>query len=420
MKIKSFIGFFVLTLVLCSGNDNDIIHLPLKIKDGYSEFKASVGMLGKATSPESSWYKTLPKATGVPDDWILVNKWFDAHQFAYQNYKQGNLTEEFFNHLKTSWEIELDKRPFSEKPIKCFISVIYHKDSSGNYKCKIDTNNDLDFSDEVEFIPAKSSSNMDSLAKIHSLKVRYEAFRNGKVVELTTPFLVLEGVNWDFLLYNIPQYGEAELNGTKLYVRSDRFHSTNYKDASILKEKDSQYEIVEKNEYIQIGDDIYQNLGVNINKEILSLKKMPRGVEIYSSQRGFKAKPFEGKDFLTEEKISLDLYKGKFLYLEFWGSWCRPCISEIPHLKKAYNEIDTTKIDFLGVAKDKPEALRKTLKEKEIVWKQILFEKEEGIIKDYNITSYPSSFLIDPNGKIIARGLRGQNLSDTLNYFIGE
>lgn len=401
----------------------DIIEIPLKFENGYGSLPAGFRMLNwQETKEDDPWYITESSVTGVPDNWNTPIKkaiWMDGKQFVYQHYKQGNISETRFEELVVAWNIKLKKRIFVDHPIKCFVNVIYGKDSNGNTKYKIDTDNDLDFLDEVEFSPAKMEfSKLDSLVTYNSHQISYQAIRNQEIVNLTAPILILEDENGR-LLCNIPQHGIADFQGNKLKISSQGFQSTSYDPVSISKNNKNEFqEIIEENEYISINGDVYQNLGVNIDKEILLLKRMPKDTTIYSTQVGFKAKGFIGKDFATHEEIDLEMYSGKFLYLEFWGSWCGPCIKELPNIKTAYHHIDKTKIDFLGIALDNADALKKLIDKEKIEWKQILQESEDGIIDDYNIQGYPTSFLIDPTGKIIAKNIRGEKLLDSLNYYL--
>lgn len=427
---KQFLIVFALVLTLSSFRSNypnDIIELPIRFVYVFGGLNYAYGEFTGDIPEESPWYKTKYKVSGIPEDWNEVqteNVWLDPYQFVFQNYKQGNLPDMFFDFLKTKWEIDLNNRMLSEKPIKCFVHVIYEKDKNGNIKYKVDTNNNLDFSDETEYtafqmngISGKNKQQVDSIMENLTHTINYEALRNGKVVDLKAPLLIVNMIG--SLNTNFPQYAETEFMGTKILIASQDFGSTNYDPATIYLESNKEYGI-KKNEFIPIGGELYQNLGVDINRQVLKLKRIEKGNMMYSSQVGLYAIPFSDKDFITQEEISLDLYKGKYLFLDFWGSWCGPCVSELPSMKQAYQNLDKTKIEFLGIAKDNAESLRIMLKKKKIEWKQILCEKEEGIIGDYNITGYPTNFLIDPNGKIIAKDLRGENLLETLNYYIKQ
>lgn len=422
MKILSFIACVLLAAFPQNSVDDVIIELPITFVDGFGSLIPGFGRLPKEMKSDNPWYKTERDVTGIPKTWTKVNKamiWFNARQFAYQNYKQGNLSEAFFKELITEWKIDLSNTSYSEKPIQCFVYVIYGKDKQGKFKYKLDTNSNLNFADDLEITPPKHDwDKIDSLAEFASVEVEYEAFRNGKVVKRSAPVLVVEnaGALWE----NIPQYAVADLNRTRLLISSSDFNSTDYESVAICEMTQNKVSVeksIKKGQFITIGMATYQNLGVNLDKQVLRLKKV-EDVK-YSGQVGYYAKPFVANDFVSQQKISLDSYKGKFLFLEFWGSWCGPCVEDIPELKDAYDKVDKSRVDFLGVARDEAEPLKKMLEKKDIRWKQILCKEEDDpLLKDYGVTGYPASFLIDPTGKIVAKGLRGKNLLDSINFYL--
>ncbi len=96
--------------------------------------------------------------------------------------------------------------------------------------------------------------------------------------------------------------------------------------------------------------------------------------------------------------ISLNKYKGKYVLLNFWGEWCKPCIGEIPELVKAYSEYGTNKLQIISfLYTSKLENARTVIKEKGITWPQISLSGE--IQKKFKIKSYPTNILIFPDGK---------------------
>ena len=110
----------------------------------------------------------------------------------------------------------------------------------------------------------------------------------------------------------------------------------------------------------------------------------------------FKYKTFDNK------QISLDSLKGKYVLLDFWGTWCPPCRKEIPDLKMFYNS-NKDVLEIVGIAcNDKYDSWKNLIIEKEMNWTQILNNPEnEDLTKTYDINVFPSKILIDPNGKIV-------------------
>lgn len=117
------------------------------------------------------------------------------------------------------------------------------------------------------------------------------------------------------------------------------------------------------------------------------------------------------------ENIKLSDFKGKVVLLEFWGSWCGPCREGNPELVKIYNEFQQKGFEILGVAAetDKEQWL-KAIETDKLPWANVTdfnSDKNQAALI-YGIYQYPSNFLIDRNGIIIAKDLRGEALKNKL------
>jgi len=123
--------------------------------------------------------------------------------------------------------------------------------------------------------------------------------------------------------------------------------------------------------------------------------------------------------------VSLSSYKGKYVLLDFWASWCGPCRQENPNVVKAYNKYKVKKFTIIGVSLDKPgakDAWVAAIKNDGLAWTQVsdLQFWDSKAAKLYGITSIPQNFLIDPTGKIIAKNLRGEDLEAKLTEIFGK
>jgi peroxiredoxin len=133
-----------------------------------------------------------------------------------------------------------------------------------------------------------------------------------------------------------------------------------------------------------------------------------------------KEAPAFSVNTLNGELLKLASYKGKFVLLDFWGSWCAPCRKEIPHLKKLYQNVSRDKLDIIGIARDDSTKLCNYIQEQNIAYPNVLAPKQ--LLTTYAISSFPTSFLIDPNGIIIQKNLRGEKgmqqiMEDINKYF---
>ena len=114
----------------------------------------------------------------------------------------------------------------------------------------------------------------------------------------------------------------------------------------------------------------------------------------------------------TGEQLSLKDVLGKVTILEFWASWCRPCRAENPNLIDVYNEYHDKGLNIMAVSLDKNvEDWKKAIKDDGLIWSHVSNVNYFGeIAKLYNLNAIPSSFILDENGIIIAKNIRGPAL----------
>jgi len=114
------------------------------------------------------------------------------------------------------------------------------------------------------------------------------------------------------------------------------------------------------------------------------------------------------------QKIKLSSLKGKYVLVDFWASWCSPCRSENPNVKRLYQQYKSKGFEVLGVSIDqKREDWLKAVKEDEITWLQVL-DQNSAVAQQFNVRAIPTTFLVDKNGVIIAKNLRGERLEEKL------
>lgn len=121
--------------------------------------------------------------------------------------------------------------------------------------------------------------------------------------------------------------------------------------------------------------------------------------------------------------VSLSEIKGKVTLIDFWAAWCGPCRRENPNVVKIYDKYHSKGLEIIGVSLDKPNDKARWVKaiaDDKLAWHQVshLNYFNDPIARMYNIQSIPSTFLLDAEGRIIAKNLRGQALEDKIAEYL--
>ena len=129
----------------------------------------------------------------------------------------------------------------------------------------------------------------------------------------------------------------------------------------------------------------------------IAAKKAEKDMEKGSLAPDFQLKNIDGQNY------SLSNFKGKFIVLDFWGTWCGPCIAEMPKLKATHKALKD-KVTFIGIAcNDTDEAIKKAIKVHQIDWLQLVNTNENDVSVLYGVQAYPTKIVLDENLKFIKR-----------------
>lgn len=159
------------------------------------------------------------------------------------------------------------------------------------------------------------------------------------------------------------------------------------------------------------------NTHESIEKMEQKMKDSHKTLTIGSTAPDFTLKDEKNKS------VSLSDFKGKYVLLDFWASWCVPCRKENPNLIKAYNEFKNRNFTVVGIAleeKRSEQAWFNAIKKDGLPWTQLVDFEDAVAGKLYNVHSIPSNYLIDPSGKIIGVNLHSEELQQKLTEILSD
>lgn len=154
-----------------------------------------------------------------------------------------------------------------------------------------------------------------------------------------------------------------------------------------------------------------------VDNILASIEKQKASKEIQSQLKvGAKFPDFAEKD-LAGKPLSLANFKGKVVLVDFWATWCGPCIGELPNVLKAYEKHHAKGFEIVGISLDSDRAkLDKFIADRKMTWVQYYDGKgwQNKLAGVYGVNSIPATYLLDGEGKIIAKNLRGEALEEAV------
>jgi thiol-disulfide isomerase/thioredoxin len=374
------------------------------------------------------YYKNQLNKSGLnPKDSVVISTWnTDYYKFYFEIYNQKFISKEEYKKRKIDSTVET-KKP-KQKQVLIASRFIKNKQI-----LIFDKNENKDFSDDK---PIYFNKNFRVLANDSSVinnipiqNFKYWNFKNGKINYFKRKFIIYPSLNdyrFSYTESKVSKKSRIILKLKDYWSGSINIKNQNYDVAiqgfynsflTILIKPDSllfnkqDYTFNENFRYkikdsIRLGKQVYviDSITNDVTKLILKPIKIK---SIYGFRTGQKIKNFKIED-LKGKKIELYTFlkNKKFTLLDFWGTWCKPCIKTIPELKFFHNK-NYEKVNLLSIAYDKDiKKVEKFIQKNEMKWNHSFFEKSKrnGIVRDLNIRNYPTLILVDANGKIIYRG----------------
>lgn len=158
---------------------------------------------------------------------------------------------------------------------------------------------------------------------------------------------------------------------------------------------------------------------ISTSEYVIQLKKMAEDMK--KTAIGVVAPDFTMND-PNDKPIQLSSLRGKIVMIDFWASWCQPCRRENPNVVKLYQKYNGKGFDIIGVSLDQSrEDWIQAIKDDQLSWVHVsdLQERNAAALL-YSVNSIPQTYLLDKEGKIIAKGLRSEQLAEKLNELFPE
>lgn len=368
-------------IVNLNKSDSSILLLTEKVEGFGVRGNYSIGIAPK-NRIDSIELAAYPKMKNLPDSLtdlveycFLLNKF----QFFYQNYRSGLFTKDCFikEAIRQKWNLN-DTVLLTEKNIKNTISIAagYNSKKEGMYI--VDANNNNDFSDDTLRTLLFDLHNQDEIVS-NSRYVDIESY-DGVSVKKDKQFFLVKSFsrnNSDLSLsFCFPQfrYGKFEYNKKTYLVCAESY---NYEQSmyvlidrpyfsSIGKEKE-----IKPFQYLKLDNDYFQYQPCSQNMEKVKLKKVSISNDVYdkqiinntngslsrksipvSNQVGMIAPQVRGVNILNDSIISLRNYVGKYVFLDFWATYCAPCIQEFPNIKEVYEKYSRSQFEIIGIVRN--------------------------------------------------------------------
>lgn len=380
MKRINFTFLFCLVLAVSSAQKQDL-KLPLTIHNGFST--------------HSNVFSTLNRTKELTDTSNI------AKGLKYlTNLRMGSA--EIYPTATTSiWD----------SSFRNTFGYIFGTDKNGKEQLIIDKNNNGDFTDDSVFVvDTQSLGSKIPLEKLSKVSVEYDWVESGKKVKQFINVHIAYNPKFNIYGYIFAQHATATLNGKKLEIIPS--HDLSYNTFTVFDNEVSSTDGISPNKYLKDSNNVYRIKEIDINEKVLILEKEKKKfTEIESAQTGFRVPSFSEIDLISKEKVTLENYRGKYVFLDLWTTWCGPCIEEMPKLKVLYDKIDHSKIEFIGiVGQVNFERINKIINDIGINWKLVESTTENLLFNKFKVSHFPTTLLVDPNGIIIRSNIRAEEL----------
>jgi peroxiredoxin len=147
-----------------------------------------------------------------------------------------------------------------------------------------------------------------------------------------------------------------------------------------------------------------------------------------NADQRLRLKDIEGKpapklqlsDWKGSKELKLEDLKGKIVILDFWATWCGPCLRSIPHNNEIYNTYKDKGVVFIGVCHPKGSDKADSVIEKRSIEYPVAIDADSKTIKAYKVTGFPDYYIIDKQGNLVAGDCKNSKVEDVVDALLAE
>ena len=318
-------------------------------------------------------------------------------------------------------------------------------DQSNTFKFKVDTKRPDFYQLRVYYM-----DRIDVWADKDNLSINFRGIDTAKRKMKNPPYILIEGSE-DNKIINQVNFANYRNYQNLIYLSWQQFNADKAKDSlwkaganeQLGKLSDDLYERVRNIvsmyhdrpavlyalkflDWKKDGDLIRSTLDILISKYPWLTSAKAQKADLLTNmaqtkkiEAGNMAPNFSAPD-INEKMISPADFKGKYLIIDFWASWCGPCREEIPNLKQLYEKYGKKGLEILSVSVDaKSPDWMKALKEEQMPWPQIHAQNSKQVMDLYLFNAIPFMVVIDKEGRIVEKNVRGAILNERLKNIFG-
>ncbi len=421
--------FLILSILIisCEKSYNDIV-VDLKSSQGYGPF----------TPRQIIIWPTSTKLDyrNVPDDiqeYVVRKLDFQPEQSYWHRYLNKEVSPEKFEKYISDYGIDTTKltKDYVDSEVLFLIGT-----KSNKRVIIIDSDNDGDFSNEsiLEYVYPLDIKRQKEISKtLPAIRTQYEIFDDNNIISKNilikpSPYKGSLGIGFStdneiekkyYLFASFPEYkkGSFTVNNNNYEIHTSNGFIKNYYGSDtkifIVSSEDTLPSTLKGDIPYEIGDIFnidehdFSIDSITISGDKLFIKYLGANVYPVGVTEGYFLPKFKSQ-YIDYSVFTLENYPDQYVLLDFWGTWCIPCIKLIPELKKLNSEFENKPFALVSIAYDTDRKKVKSFVEKESMkWDHLFVDQDNtdanSIVEKLKITSFPTTILIDPQGKIIAR-----------------